>query len=313
MVKKIVITGASGFVGQNALHFFEDSGYECISVSRKSHKFSNSRNIGYDNLESVLKTDYSVLAIIHSAGKAHDIRENSNSVEYYRANTVLTQQVFDAFLQSNASVFIYLSSVKALADKADSILTEDMQPKPFTDYGKSKLAAEEYLQKQILPFGKRLYILRPSMIYGPGNKGNLNLLYKFVNKEIPWPLGAFENQRSYCSIENLLFVVNELIERDSIPSGVYHVADDISLSTNDLISIIAESLNRKPKIWEISKFFIRSIAKFGSLFRLPLNEERLQKLTESYVVSNAKIKSAIGKPFPVISKDGLLKTFKSFQ
>jgi nucleoside-diphosphate-sugar epimerase len=151
------------------------------------------------------------------------------------------------------------------------------------------------------------------MIHGPENKGNLNLLYKLVSKGIPWPLGSFENKRSFCSIDNLMFIIKELIEREDIPSGIYNVADDVPLSTNELIGLIAQSQNRHPKLWNISKKFIEKIARIGDKFRLPLNSERLQKLTSSYVVSNAKIKAAIGKPLPVSSRDGLMNTFKSFQ
>ena len=150
------------------------------------------------------------------------------------------------------------------------------------------------------------------MIHGAGNKGNLNLLHGLVSKGLPWPLGMFENSRSYLSIENLCFIIREIIDREDIPSGVYNVADDIPLSTNEVINLIAESNGKKAKIWNISMTFIKLLSRVGDLLKLPLNSERLQKLTESYVVSNAKIKEAIGKPLPVSSKVGLLTTFKSF-
>jgi nucleoside-diphosphate-sugar epimerase len=129
---------------------------------------------------------------------------------------------------------------------------------------------------------------------------------------IPWPLGAYENKRSFCSIDNLIFIIKELIERDDIPSGIYNVADDIPLSTNDLISILAESQQKKSSIWHVSKCLIQFVAKMGNVFKLPLNEERLQKLTESYVVSNKKLLLALGKPLPISSKEGLMKAFRSF-
>ena len=251
-------------------------------------------------------------ALIHLAGKAHDLNKVTNPQEYYEANFELTKQVFDSFLLSDASVFIFMSSVKATADEVEGVLTEDHGPNPITHYGKSKLLAEQYILSKVIPEGKRVYVLRPCMIHGPGNKGNLNLLYKIVSKKIPWPLGAFDNQRSFCSIDNLLFIIKELIVRDDIPSGIYNVADDEPLSTNELIGLIAQSQNRKPKIWNFSKRFIAGIASIGDKLHLPLNTERLQKLTSSYVVSNAKIKAAIGKPLPASSREGLLKTFKSF-
>ena len=205
-----------------------------------------------------------------------------------------------------------MSSVKAFADEVQGELTEGHIPNPITHYGKSKLLAEQYILSKEIPEGKRVYILRPCMIHGPGNKGNLNLLYKLVSKGIPWPLGAFENKRSFCSIDNLMFIIKELIEREDISSGVFNVADDDALSTNEVITILAESQDRKPKIWRISKRLIQTATKIGNVLKLPLNEERLQKLTDSYIVSNQKIITAIGKPLPVSSKEGLLRTFKSF-
>ncbi len=293
-MNNIFLTGSSGFIGTSLLKSINCSP---LRVSSRG----NETNIEDSNI------------VIHLAGKAHDLRNSSNLDEYYQVNTELTKKVFDAFLCSEAKVFITLSSVKAVADAVYGELTEETVPNPITHYGKSKLLAEQYFFSKELPMGKRVYILRPCMIHGPGNKGNLNLLYKFVSKGIPWPLGAFENQRSFCSIDNLMFIFKELIEREDIPSGVYNVADDAPLSTNEVISILAEFQNRKPRIWFISKRLIEFSAKIGNVLKLPLNEERLQKLTDSYVVSNKKLMSAIGKPLPVSSREGLFKTFQSFQ
>jgi len=174
------------------------------------------------------------------------------------------------------------------------------------------LLAEQYILSKLIPKGKRVYILRPCMIHGPGNKGNLNLLYSVVSKGFPWPLGLFENSRSYLSIENLCFIIKELIEREDIPSGVYNIADDVPLSTNEVVKMIAESNGRKARILNLSSSLINVIARIGDILKLPINSERLQKLTESYIVSNAKIKEVLGKPLPVSSKDGLMRTFKSF-
>jgi nucleoside-diphosphate-sugar epimerase len=290
---KIFLTGLNGFVGKNLINYFDDRFQ--INSFQRNQKISITEDV-----------------VIHLAGKAHDLKNTSNSEEYYQVNTELTQNVFDAFLTSEAKVFITLSSVKATADEVEGTLMETVVPNPITHYGKSKLLAEQYILSKEFPEDKRVYILRPCMIHGPGNKGNLNLLYNKVSKGFPWPLGAFENNRSYCSIDNLCFIIQELIRNEHIPSGIYNVADDDSISTNDLITLIAASRGRNPRIWIISKTIIQFVAKMGDLLRLPLNSERLQKLTESFVVSNEKIKAAIGKPLPISTKEGLLKTFNSF-
>lgn len=289
----IFVTGSSGFVGSNLKRY--------IGASNIILEFYREKELSFN-----------ANAVIHLAGKAHDLKNTSKPDEYYQVNTELTKKVFDAFLISEAKVFITLSSVKAVADELECALTEEHIPNPITHYGKSKLLAEQYILSKEIPKDKRVYILRPCMIHGPGNKGNLNLLFALISKGLPWPLGAFKNKRSFCSIENLCFIIKELIERDVIPSGVYNVADDEALSTNDLIKLISKSQNKSPKVLNISVRFIKMFAKIGDMLHLPLNSERLQKLTESYLVSNAKIKMALGKELPVSAKDGLLETFKSF-
>ncbi|RXK48262.1 NAD-dependent epimerase/dehydratase family protein [Aquirufa rosea] len=290
---RIYLTGASGFVGKYIVEFFQDK--KTIIIAKR---------------ETLNKIEGQV--VIHLAGKAHDLKNVSSPDEYYKVNTELTKRVFDSFLVSKARVFITLSSVKAVADDVYGELSEEVIPNPITHYGKSKLLAEQYILSNSIPQGKRVYILRPCMIHGPGNKGNLNLLYALVSKGLPWPLGLFENSRSYLSIENLCFIIKELMDRENIPSGIYNVADDVPLSTNDIIKIIAESNGKKARILNINKNFIKLLAFVGNLLKLPLNSESLHKLTKNYIVSNSKIKLALAKQLPVSSKDGLIKTFQSF-
>ncbi len=291
------MTGASGFVGTNLRNYLNNLCFiEIISV----------QNLVNQRFELIGDS------VIHLAGKAHDLKSNINYSEYYQSNYNLTKHIFDNFIKSDVKNFIYLSSVKAVADKVDGELTEEIIPNPVTHYGKSKLLAEEYILSKNIPAGKKIYILRPCMIHGPGNRGNLNLLYNIVSKGFPWPLGKFENHRSFLSVDNLCFVIKELIERNDIPSGVYNVADDQRISTNELVYLISNSIGKTTHILNIPSNVIKIIAKIGDFLSLPLNTERLNKLTESYIVSNQKLVKAIGKSLPVQAKDGLIKTIKSF-
>jgi len=302
---KILVTGASGFIGKNLIKYFQSNSLNILPFSRDF-------GMDYKKINSSYINDEVVEAIIHLAGKAHDLKNTTIDQEYFKANTDLTIDIFDAFLKSNAKTFIYFSTVKAVKDHYADILIEETTPTPLTAYGKSKFNAEKHLLLKLVDSEKRIIIVRPSMVHGPGNKGNLNLLYKLVSTNIPWPLGAFNNNRSFCSIDNLCFVVNELISRPEIQSGIYNIADDQVVSTNRIIELIGFSLNRKPTILSVNKKIILFIAKVGDIFKLPLNSERLMKLIESYRVSNFKIKSAIGKNLPFSTEEGLLKTFQSF-
>lgn len=295
---KIIITGATGFVGRNLSQYLTSQADDVIALSVRDKDYQ-------------LNSDAD--AIIHLAGKAHDTKNISDDNEYYRVNTDLTIDLFDKFLQSDIKDFIFFSSVKAAADTVEGVLTEEVEPNPKTPYGDSKIKAEQYLLSQELPSGKRVIIIRPCMIHGKGNKGNLNLLYKVVKLGIPWILASYDNRRSFISTDNLNYLVYKILNHPEIPSGIYNIADDKPMSTNALITLIAESINKKPRLLKIPKFVINQMAKIGDKAHLPLNTERLQKLTESYVVSNQKIKQSLGiDTLPFTVEQGLTKTIKSF-
>lgn len=296
---KIIITGATGFVGKNLTQYLTHKSDKVLSLSIRNDDY---------------QLDNTADAIIHLSGKAHDTKNTSEESDYYQINTELTKVLFDKFLQSDIKDFIFFSSVKAAADSVEGTLTEDSKANPQTAYGKSKLKAETYLLSKQLPSNKRLIIIRPCMIHGEGNKGNLNLLYKVIKFGIPWVLASYDNQRSFISIDNLNFIIYSILHDPKVASGVYNIADDVAISTNELISIIAKTGDKKPKLIRVPKIVIQKVANIGDKFNLPLNSERLQKLTESYVVSNAKIKQALNiDSLPVSAEQGLLQTIKSFQ
>ena len=364
---KILITGVHGFVGSNLVEALKKEhtiyGLDIINPAKDGIE----KTFSWEDLEEGVKEVQSsrvqgkipeVDAIIHLAGKAHDVRNQSASDVYFKVNTGLTQKMFDYFLAHDSiKKFIQFSTVKSAADKVEGeYLTEECIPTPVGPYGESKIAAENYIIEKFAPEAlkrpfhnftdedavafaeiqelegskgskgsknssgsrikvqgeKQVYIMRPCMIHGPGNKGNLNLLYGVVSKGIPWPLGAFENRRSFTSIGNLQEVIKGLLTKD-VPSGIYHMGDDEALSTNELIEVICSALGKKAHIWRIPRGLMNGVAKIGDVLHLPLNSLRMQKLTENYVVSNAKIKAALGmKEMPVRAKDGLKETIKSF-
>jgi len=296
----ILITGSTGFVGKNLIAYLSENNEEEIKPLdlRQPFDISEMNNVN---------------TVIHLAGKAHDLKKTSSADEYDTVNFGITKKLFDAFLISDASLFIFMSSVKAAADQVEGDLTESYIPDPITAYGKSKLKAEQYIASQQLPLGKTYCILRPCMIHGPGNKGNLNLLYRLVEMGIPYPLAAFDNKRSFLSVRNLCFVLDEIITRRDLPSGVYNIADDKSLATTEVVNLLSIATNKKGTgLLNISPALIKMLARLGDVLHLPLNSERLQKLTENYTVSNKKIKQWLQKDLPLNSSEGIILTGKSF-
>ena len=307
---KILITGIHGFVGSNIVKAMgrnhEIYGLDIVAPEKEGVV----KTFSWDDLDEnkIPQVD----AVIHLVGKAHDLKKTSGPEVYFKVNTGLTQKMYDWFLKSSAGKFIFFSSVKAAADFVPGdILTEDIVPNPVGPYGESKIKAEEYILSHPAA-DKQVYILRPCMIHGPGNKGNLNLLYGVVKKGVPWPLGAFENHRCFTSIDNLCFVIKGLLVKE-VESGIYNMCDDEALSTNGLITVICKALGKKARIWYLPKGLMNGMATVGDVLHLPLNSERLTKLTEDYVVSNAKIKKALGiDKMPIRAEEGLTQTIKSF-
>lgn len=313
---KILITGIHGFVGSNLVEYLKKDneiyGLDIVAPEKDGVV----KTFSWDDLNA--GNVPAIDAIIHLAGKAHDTKNKSAADIYFKVNTGLTQKIFDYFVASGAKKFVFFSTAKAAADRVEGVLTEDVVPTPVGPYGESKIKAEEYIlnalaDKPVAFEDKGIYIFRPCMIHGPGNKGNLNLLYSVVRKGIPWPLGAFENRRTFTSIENICFAVNGVLTSD-VESGIYNMGDDEALSTNELIEEICKSLGKKAHIWRLPKGLMTGIAKIGGWLHLPLNPDRLQKLTENYVSSNSKIKAALGvEKMPVDAREGLQRTLESFR
>lgn len=308
----ILITGIHGFVGNNLVcslkRYHTICGMDIVFPDKDGVK----KTFSWNDLGEIERMD----AIVHLAGIAHDLRHEVDQAMYFKINVDLTKRIFDYFLNSDAKKFIFFSSIAAVADRVyEHVLTEEAVPHPVGFYGESKFEAEKYIQGRMSECeekGKFVYIIRPCMIHGPGNKGNLNLLYNIVKNGFPWPLGAFENKRSFVSVDNVCFVVEKLIE-ERICSGIYHLADDEVLPTNELVRLIGEVLGKKVRIWHVNQNIMKGCARVGTWFGLPLNDERLRKLTENYVVSNRKIKTVLGiEKMPVNAEEGMRRTIRSF-
>jgi nucleoside-diphosphate-sugar epimerase len=309
MSDSLLITGINGFVGTNLYIYFNSKMLVSGIDISKDEKKQNCKTYNWNEFSTLPEVD----AIIHLAGMAHDVSGTADDSKYFDINVGLTEKIFEYYLKSSARKFIFFSSVKAAADTVvGEYLTEESLANPKTPYGRSKLEAEKYIRSKQLPKGKRVYILRPAMIHGPGNKGNLNLLYSILRTGIPYPLGAYHNERSFTSIHNLLFLLEKLLDLD-VETGTYNVCDDESLSTSDIARVINQSLGNADNIWNIPKGIINAIARIGDIIHLPLNSERLKKMTESYVVSNQKIKEATRiKSLPISAHAGLVITLDSF-
>lgn len=303
---KFLITGANGFVGTNLRRFLGEKGHVCLGLDLADADY------GWSELDRIPFAE--IDCVVHLAGKAHDLKKVASERSYFDVNVGLTEKIFTAFRKGvektgGKKTFVYFSSSKASPDG--------------NAYGRSKLAAERYLlsasaSTSASTSSLHLYILRPAMIHGPGNKGNLNLLWGLARRGLPWPLAAFENRRSFTSVGNVCAAVEALAglpaESSSGETAVFPVADDEMLSTNRLIELIAEACGRRARLWRLPKGLMRCAARIGDLLHLPLTTERLEKLTEDSFVDNAALRRRLGwTRMPVAAEDGLSFTLRSFR
>ncbi len=310
---RILITGITGFVGLSLVRYFQSNDeVEIYGHSRDVAKVKSQlpKTKFIADLSAQSFDENKIDVIIHLAGIAHDLSGNYNDEDYQKVNYEGTKKWYDAFVGSQASKFVFISSIKAVIDHADDVVDESFEPRPSSAYGISKRRAEEYILGQ-LPNEKQIFILRPCMIHGPGNKGNLNLLYKFVKIGIPYPLAAFENLRSFLSVDNFCFVIQNIAEGKLKPD-TYQLADTDPLSTNDLVRLIGQTMEKKVFLWKLPKAFVWTLARIGSWIRMPFNTSTVTKLCENMVVSNQKLLVNLEQDLPVSSVQGLQNTIKSF-
>lgn len=297
-MNNITVFGSSGFVGQHLQKVFVGS---------------NSINLRNENWQTSIPNDTQIF--VNLVGKAHDHNGKATERDFYFANVELTKKIFNSFLASNAKLMIHISSIAALEEfESRKPLLETDVCNPFSLYGKSKRAGEKWLLEQNLPHDKKVIILRPPMIHGEGDKGNLGLLYKLISKGIPYPLSSFDNHRSFISIDNFIYFVKNIIDKFEIfESEIYHISDDEPISTNKIIDIIKKVENKKVMNLSLPKSLVIGLAKVGDIFPLPLNSKRLKKMTSDLIVSNQKIKTVLGiDRLPLTAEQGLEKTIKSF-
>lgn len=310
----LLLTGATGFVGQNFIRYLSHSPFDI-------HVFAPTRKIPDNSLPNVTWLPYTedwsscfeehaIDAIIHLLGKAHDTKNTTEGSEYYRINFEITKQLFQAFSSSNAKKFIFLSTIKTVGDDQTYVKNSEDLREPQTPYAKSKKQAEDYIRSFPLSEGKNYYILRPTLIYGPKIKGNLATLVKFVQKGLPYPFSAFENKRSYLSVNNLSFIFITLLTTN-YPNFTLNIANADPVGTKEIMDILSSALDKKSSSLMLPESSIRLVARIGDLFPFfPLNTEKLEKITSSFVVDTQEMETKLGLTLPELTRNTISSILK---
>ena len=252
---KILVTGASGFIGRHLISTLIARGEQVVAVSR--YQPAPKVNIEWKlspELDGL--TDWTALlsgcdAVVHLAGVAHRrvTDRNAYAAELQRVNVDATARLYAAACGAGISQFIFVSSLAAVTSRSIGAVNAGTPPCPTNPYGRSKLAAEETLAELGKQGGIPLTVLRPPVIYGAGNPGNMERILRLIRSGLPLPFGSLHNRRSFLYVGNLCDAVHRCLVAPTPVAGTYLLSDNRDLSTSELIQLIAKTSGRGTRLW----------------------------------------------------------------
>jgi nucleoside-diphosphate-sugar epimerase len=244
---KILVTGASGFIGNFLLAALRDTAYEVRAASRSRVEQQGIDYVSAPELGPDADWGRALLGVdvvVHLAGRAHVPSKNADAETketYFRINTQGTRALAEQAAAAEAKHFVFLSSCHVVAAESGEILSAETTPHPNSAYGRSKLEAERAAREALLNTACAWTILRPPLVYGRGNKANFGLLLKLVKSGIPLPLASVCNRRSFIYVENLVDVIVACLGNPKAFGKTYLPSDGEDVSTPELIRKIAKA------------------------------------------------------------------------
>ena len=306
-MKRVLITGASGFIGSHLVRDLLRSGVEVRALCRRSNAEKRwpvgVEVVGGDVRDEIAmkRAASEVDTIFHLASKVHESIDRSASFEEYKAvNVTGTCNLLEGAVAGGARGFILFSSVKAMGERTESCQDEAALPRPETPYGKSKLEAERLVLKYGSRYDLHVSCLRLPLVYGPGQKGNLARMFAAIDRGSFPPLPEFGNRRSMVHVDNVVQAALLAATHPAARGQCYIVTDGLDYSTRELYELIAAALKKPIARWRIPAVVLRVLAKVGdigeSVLRrnLPFDTEALDKLVGSACYSCEKITGDLG-------------------
>ena len=259
-MKKICITGVSGFIGQNLYNKFIKLNRTVVGTVRNFDHLSGNNNFKHISVGNIgPETNWhnaleEVDCVVHCAGIAHSMNENKNQEIYRLVNTEGTRRLAECAVKEGVKKLIFLSSIKVNGEKTDNTVSKfsnNNLPNPQDAYSISKLEAEKILWDISAETDLEVVIVRLPLVYGHGAKGNLKSLMQLVNSGIPLPFRLINNRRSLIGIDNLIDLLISCIDHPEAKGKTFLVSDDEDLSTPDLINYIASAMGRSARLFPL--------------------------------------------------------------
>ena len=305
---KILITGATGFVGRRLSDLAIEHGW-CIRKVVRSSSYNDDFAVGEINE----KTDWikaldKIDVVVHLAARAHILKETTtNPLENYRRiNVEGTLNLARQAAANGIKRFVFISSIGVNGNCNTRPFTEDDPPNPVEPYAISKYEAEKYLQKLANESGMELVIIRPPLVYGPNVPGNFRRLIRLVDRRIPLPLGAIKNKRTFVALDNLVDLIMCCVTNSKAANQIFLAGDDRDISIKELLLILGEALGKPPILLPVPEVLLNIVSVMVG------KQHEMRRLCDSLQVDVSKARKLLGWTPPVDTEVALQKTAEHY-
>lgn len=301
----ILVTGADGFVGSRLSLLLEQCGYQVRRAVRAAGKLQLAKPIVVGDLATFSEWPdilQDVDAVVHLAARAHVMADKGlgSDSRYRVVNVDATVRLAAAAARQQVRRFVFVSSIGVNGEQTSGrAFTEEDEPAPSDTYAASKWQAEQALSRIQSETGLQLAVVRPSLVYGPGVKGNLLRLLKLVKRGLPLPLGGLRRPRSFVGLYNLCELIIACIEHSGAAGNVFLAAEPQRRSTGELLEAISTAMGQRHRIWHCPLSVLNFVA-----FTVGKRAD-LQKLQWALEVDPSRAMRVLGWQPRVSFEDGI--------
>lgn len=323
-MKTILVTGATGFIGCHLLPVLHQQGWQTTAAVRDDFRQPLSipiKTIKVGEIDDMTDWQEALLGIdtvIHLAGRAHILHETISNPEaaFIKVNTKGTINLVKQSLKAGVKHFIFVSSIHAMAAESDDILNENSPCHPDSPYGRSKLQAEQALIQLAKDSDMTWTILRPTLVYGLGNRANMERLMKLIKRGLPLPFGAIKNCRSFVFVGNLVAAIITCLDHPNAANQIFLISDNQAVSTPQLIRLIAQQIQQPCQLLPVPTTLLRFLGYLGDRVEsitgknLPFNTYNIDRLLGSLTVDSRYIQKTLNWQPPFTLEQGLAQTIQ---
>jgi nucleoside-diphosphate-sugar epimerase len=322
-LKSVLITGATGFIANHLIPLLIKQDWLIKTVIRsESHQLParvNPVNVGsIDGTTDWRNILQGINTVIHLAARAHILQEQAFNpeAEFFKVNTEGTANLVKQSIEAGVKHFVFISSIGAMATISNQPLTENSPCQPDTPYGRSKLQAEQALINLASQSSMTWTILRPTLVYGSGNPGNMERLIKLINRGLALPFGLVNNRRSFVYVGNLVDAIATTLTHPKATNQIFLVSDGQDLSTPELIRKIAYHMRRPCNLLPVPPSLLKLVGYLGDTIQnlsqkpISLNTSTIDRLLGSLFIDSSHIQTTLKWQPPFSIDQGLEQTLR---